>query len=474
MLRDAFRRWADQWEEESHWILWVWGIFAVVLIAIGGALFWQWRHSESDDRARTAVAESAIIGDPAAPTANASNGLMQARRVAQRFPAEPELWVTAAHFVRWSDSSVAAQLLRDALVLLPPSAAHWETGLALRWVHGERDGARAQLARSKPSALDSVEAQLIAQLLGGEVAEVTIRGRGQTRVALSAELQRAALELLNNFPKEPPFPTAQTLERLAGSSAPESLEVVRLLALWSADPRAALRWAEAWAARQGRLDSLLHLATLQLVNGQSTNETETRLAAVASNGTDEALAYLDWLIVQGRLVDAHRWLERMPTALRGDGRSDLREVALLAASGKRQELRRRLAIGGWGQIKPEILELAFAARLASEREQTVLARELWRVAMGAAGSERSAQQVLLRMAVSLELRDVAWQSFERVLALPGDNRATARQFALWARQQGNAGLAQRARQAWRELEPAAEAAYFAEVGDSREARPNTP
>ncbi|MDP1578757.1 MAG: hypothetical protein Q8M02_00665 [Candidatus Didemnitutus sp.] len=474
MLRDTFRRWADQWPDESRWILWVWGIFTLVLLVIGGALFWQWRHSEPDERTRATAAESPIGRDFTVPVVNAPNGLVQARRVAQAFPAEPELWVAAAHLVRWSDNSAAAQLLRDALVLLPAATAPWETGLALRWAQGDRDGARAQLARSRPSALDSVEAQLIAQLLGDKPAEVTIRGHGPTRVALSAELQRAALKLLSHYPKEPPPAAARTLERLAESSAPESLEVVRLLALWSGDPRTALRWTEAWAARQGRLDSLLHLATLQLVNGQSTSETEARLAAFATNGTDDALAYLDWLIVQGRLVDAQRWLDRVPPALRDDGRFALREVALLVATGKRQELRRRLAGGGWGPIKPEILELAFAARLASEREQTVLARELWRVALVAAGSERSAQQVLLRMAVSLELRDVAWQSFERVLALPGDNRPTARQFALWARHQGNAGLGQRARQAWRELEPAAEAAYFADTGEKREAGPNTP
>ena len=193
--------------------------------------------------------------------------------------------------------------------------------------------------------------------------------------------------------------------------------------------------------------------------------------AQASAGTVRgALDYSGWLLVQGRWQDAQGWLAGLPANLRDRPELVSRRATLFGVLRNFDELRTSVAHGVWGTVDAGTVELAFASRLAAQREQPALARDLWRVALASAGSDRGSHAALLHLAVQLGLRDQSAQSFERLLTFPGDARATARQFAIWARQQGNPVLWSRVSQLWLEIDPVEAQAYLAGLGRSGESR----
>lgn len=336
--RKTFRQWAEQWPQESRWILWIWAICLAGLLVASWAGVQKWRRARAWERA--AAAEGAALAAPVAPaTAQSPAWVVRARRVDLDFPAEPEVWVIAARMLAVVDPEVARRLLRDATELLP---------------------------------------------------DITV--------------------VRADFP----------------------------------DPTPAGTPVEAEFAR----------ASTATVRG--------------------ALDFSGWLMVQGRWQDAQSWLAGLPAGLKGRPELASRQAALQGALQQFAELGKSLADGVWGKVASDAVELAFASRLASQREQPALARDLWRVAIAAAGTGRESQTALLRLALRLGLRDQCVLSFDRVMSFPESARPTARQFAIWAHQQGNPVVWSRASQAWLELDPVAAGAYLAEQTKQRETRNSNP
>lgn len=110
----SFRQWADQWQEESRWIIWVWGICIVALVVIGWGVFRRWRV-DGTTKPVTAPVVATPVGPPAAaPARKAEAWEMNARRADLNFPADPALWLVAARLLESSDTANARRLLRDA------------------------------------------------------------------------------------------------------------------------------------------------------------------------------------------------------------------------------------------------------------------------------------------------------------------------------------------------------------------------
>lgn len=332
--RKTFRQWAEQWPQESRWILWIWAICLAGLLVAAWTGVQKWRRARAWERA--AAAESAVLAAPVAPTAVQSPAwVVRARRVDLDFPAEPELWVIAARVLTLVDPEVARRFLRDATELLPDTAV------------------------------------VRAEFLG-------------------------------------PTPT--------GTPA------------------------------------------------------EAEFAQTSSGTVRGALDYSGWLMVQGRWQDAQSWLAGLPAGLKGRPELASRQATLQGALRQFAELGKSVADGVWGKVASDAVELANASRLASQREQPALARDLWRVAIASAGTNRESQTALLRLALRFGLRDQSVMSFDRVIGFPESARPTARQFAIWAHQQGNPVVWSRASQAWLELEPVAAGAYLAAQPKQRETR----
>lgn len=113
-VRRNFRQWADQWPDESRWIIWVWGICLVALVVIGWGGYRRWR-GEQTTKPVTAPVVATPVGPPAAaPAKKAEAWEVNARRADLDFPADPALWVVAARLLESSDTASARRLLRDA------------------------------------------------------------------------------------------------------------------------------------------------------------------------------------------------------------------------------------------------------------------------------------------------------------------------------------------------------------------------
>lgn len=334
--RKTFRQWAEQWPQESRWILWIWSVFLLAILVGGVTALRNWNRDRNRDR--IAAASISVRATPRLMATERPAWAARAQRVEQEFPADPELWVIAARLLRPLDARAAAQLLLDAEILRP--------------------GAAGVAAKFMPS-----------------------------------------------------------------SPLPGSRE-------------------------------------------------ETAFARSSADSVQGALDYSGWLMVQGRWHDAQSWLAALPAGMISHPELVSRQTTLRSALRQFDELKQALAAGAWGKIDADTIELTFAARQAAQREQSALARDLWRVALVSAGDHREGQAALLRLAVNLGLREQARQSFERLLALTGNDRVTAAQFAVWAHRQENAVLWMRALQIWQEIEPAAAAAYLAAITGAPD--PRTP
>ncbi|MBI3887347.1 MAG: hypothetical protein HY302_16700 [Opitutae bacterium] len=198
---------------------------------------------------------------------------------------------------------------------------------------------------------------------------------------------------------------------------------------------------------------------------------EANLARASAESAPGALDYSGWLMVQGKWREAGVWLDSLPREIAARPELVSRHATLHAVRRQKDELAQALAAGAWGRINADAVALALASGLATQREQPALARDLWRVAQTAAGQDRESQAVLLRLAVSLGWREQAEQSFDGLLARGG--RAWAARYAVWAHQQENPLLWQRALHLWREADAPAAAAYLAATAAGRAAPPKT-
>lgn len=147
--RKIFRQWAEQWPQESRWIIWIWSVLLLAILVGGVTALRNW--SRHRDRDRVAAAIASVRPRPPLVAVDRPAWAAHAQRVEQEFPADPELWVIAARLLRTLDAKTAAQLLLDAEVLRP--------GAATKFLPPPLPGSREETAFARSSA-ESVQSAL--------------------------------------------------------------------------------------------------------------------------------------------------------------------------------------------------------------------------------------------------------------------------------------------------------------------------
>jgi len=163
-------------------------------------------------------------------------------------------------------------------------------------------------------------------------------------------------------------------------------EARRLAKLIAADPRATL-------------SDRLHEANFALnVDHRPFDEIFATLAPFAVMQARDAAELVRWTIIVGQPAQGKSWLQTLPDAIRDSSEILPVKAELAAVMQDWDGLAGLLEEGAWGQVDRDTIRLAFSARLAADRKNPALQRQIWDEALSAAGRSLSNLTVLYRVA----------------------------------------------------------------------------
>ncbi|MFA6289716.1 MAG: hypothetical protein WC661_20225 [Opitutaceae bacterium] len=197
-----------------------------------------------------------------------------------------------------------------------------------------------------------------------------------------------ALRVLEALSKGNPARTLQMNRNLIGQALQrrDYAAAKPLLALVLADP-------------SSTLNDRLQKANLDLLVDKVPFDTVfARLSPLASKNADDAVQFVQWLLVQNRAGVADGWLAGLPKELRGSAPVRAVQAAVAGQLKDWDRLGGLLEAGDWGKIPAASVRLAMAARLASEQGNLNLRHDIWNSALVAAGTNLESLGVLQRLA----------------------------------------------------------------------------
>lgn len=202
-----------------------------------------------------------------------------------------------------------------------------------------------------------------------------------------AETVSAARQELEQYANNPRFSLFIRREMiLAAMQRNDRDDARRLAKLIAADPRATL-------------SDRLHEANFALnVDKRPFGEIFASLDPVAGKQTRDAAELLRWTIVVGQPAQGKAWLQTLPDAIRDSAEVLPVKAELAAVMEDWDGLAGLLEDGAWGQVERDTIRLAFSARLAADRKNPALQRQIWDEALSAAGRSLSNLTVLYRVA----------------------------------------------------------------------------
>lgn len=207
-------------------------------------------------------------------------------------------------------------------------------------------------------------------------------------------------------------------------------------------PEAKRQAALVLAEPKATLEDRLHQANLALnVDGRPFAEIFAGLAPQARANAADAAEFGRWLLIVGRPVEAEAWIAELPAALQQEAGVAAVRADALAEQKNWDRLQAAIQAGAWGSVGQDTVSLAFATRIAAERKNEGLQRQLWDEALAAAGGRKSDLNILYRLA-----RIWAWaEPTERTLwviikSAPDTTWAQQTLFAIYRERQDTNGM----------------------------------
>lgn len=413
-----------------------WVLFGLVVLPIGALCGWRlyqhllpkyrhWKQDRALQQARDYIAQ------------RDAEGAQLALEVALKaVPGNPETLRVAADMLEQVGAPQAMRLRRAVVQAAPDSAEDVARLIVCCLRFGDFNGAKDALS----GASSAVSART--PMLQAALAYATATSETAVVAALLAELRQrfpndvdlrhaqAVLHLLH--PDERKREAARLeLGALAREAPALTLAIERELAgdaVRSKD-HAAARAHLARVARHpdAQFNDLLQIANLDLlIDHVPFERVAPPLAAAASAREADALAYVQWLLVQNRGREADVWLGTLAPSLQERPALRAARADAVAQIGDWDRLLPLIEAGAWGPVPREVSKLILAAHAVNDPNHLVLRRETWNLALAKAQSSLVSLRVLHRLAA-------AWSwSEERELTLVAIARAFPDQ--TWAHQ----------------------------------------
>jgi len=449
-LLQRFRNWTNQWPEGGRWAIALWlGCISVVGF-VGWEIYQEFRPTGIPTADLTIESPAPVPAVQSPPVDRPKMESADADLILDHFPCDPAAWSLASELCLATEPQAALRLAAAAAEAEPDSSPIRKDLAAACWATGDPAGAQRQIALLP----EPERATILMRIISGaadQALNLPDAGTTPSPTAVAATI-RAGIGLFTAS-GPPRDAAAQALARTAETVGPYQTDTSRLLARWLKNPDEARHWAQLTATLTGAVDDQIYSISLLPISDRLAAEAGAGLARSCAATPADALLYLGNLMLQDRVKDALDWLDGLPAPIKGEARLRARRASLLGALHRFDELKSDLLAGAWGPAEPDAIEFAFGSRLAAQRDQQVLHRDLWRLALNACNSRREAMTVVLRLAQAFGFHQETAESFEALLLLPPGDSNLARQYAGWARRQNDPEFGSRAMQWWRKIDP---------------------
>jgi thioredoxin-like negative regulator of GroEL len=166
----------------------------------------------------------------------------------------------------------------------------------------------------------------------------------------------------------------------------DRVEARRLAKLIASDPQATLA-------------DRLHEANFALnVDKRPFDEIFAGLTPRAAIRVTDAVDLIRWTVLVGQPAQGAAWLKTLPAEIRDDALMLSAKAELAAAQSQWDDLAGLLERGAWGQVDRDTVRLAFSAKLAGDRKNSTLQRQIWDEALTSAGRSLASLTLLYRVA----------------------------------------------------------------------------
>lgn len=332
-------------------------------------------------------------------------------------PGNAEALRLAAEMLEQVGAPQAMRLRRDVSRLQPDSAddaaALVYSCLRFRDYNAARDALSAMSPEvaERPAALRAALAFALAT--DNRPISDAIFDRLKKALPDDDELKLSHATLRLKHPKDEQRNAARAdLEQLAQKQPKFALRAYRELASNALQTRAydeARHFFQlAGAAPKAGINEHLQLANLDLLIEQKPFEPLfAQLAPIAAKDADSAQQFVQWLLVQRRSAEADRWFNALPAAMMKERGMQSTRADIAAARGNWDELLRLLEAGAWGDVPPQCLKLAAAAKTIDVQQRPALRHETWNLALENAQNRLVALRVLQRLAAIWNWEDEA-------------------------------------------------------------------
>lgn len=314
----------------------------------------------------------------------------------------------AAEMLEQVGAPQALRLRRDVVRLRPDSsedvAALIYAALKFRDFNAARDalGAMKPAVAAEPPALRAALAFALAT--DNKPIADAVFDRLKEASPDDTELRFAHATLRLKHPDEKQRATArEEVEAFARQDPRFALRAYRelsSLALQKKDyPAARQALQRAAAAPKATINEHLQLANLDLlIDGKPFAAAFAHLAPLAAQDADSAQQFVQWLLVQRRVQEAHTWFSALPgTMMQERGMASTR-ADITAAQARWEDLLRQIESGAWGSIPAPSVRLVSAARAIDAQKRPALRRDTWGLAIEATNGGLTGLRVLHRLA----------------------------------------------------------------------------
>lgn len=339
---------------------------------------------------------------------DAQNAQLALEVALKEVPGNPDALRLAANMLEQVGSPQAMKL-RRAVVWMDPTSAEDTAKLVLCCLRfQDYNAARDALASASPQVsreTPMVRAALAFALATKESAVAdALLTELKSRFPSDVELQHVhALLLLQHPNDERRRQAVAELEELSRTQPAMRLQIERELAGYFIQhkdfERAKHLYAEVVADPGAVFSDRLQQANIALLFDKQPFETVyAGLQAEAAQSEENAVQFVQWLMVQDRATQADTWLAALPAAVKSSRGVVTVEADLALQLKWWDRLQTLLQAGAWGPVQPEALRLAMAARTVDNPSHLSVRREVWGMALDAAGSNLPSLRMLQRLA----------------------------------------------------------------------------
>lgn len=388
-------------------------LVAIPLLGFGGWKFYRearprylrWKQQRALTQARDFIEKR-----------DAGNAQVALEVALTAVPGDPDTIRVAADMLEQVGAPQAMRLRRAVVQAVPNSADDVARLIVCCLRFGDYNAAKDALSGASPSL--SAQTPMLqaaiayAAATSDTVVVAALLQELRKRFPNDTDLKHAEAMLYLQHPDEKKrADTRARLERLAQEEERLKLAISRELASDAvrrkdyADARQ--RWRTVLQDPKAVFNDRLQLANIALLIDKEPLTTVMPPLAAAIRTDDEAVAFAQWLLAQGRGQEVDRWLNTLAPerqevpALRA---ARIEAVALLKDWDRLLPL---LEKGAWGPISRDVLKLVAAAQAVDDPKHLSLRRETWEMALGKAQANLATLRVLQRLALTWGWQDEA-------------------------------------------------------------------